>query len=79
MNPRVDAVKPNDDFTIELTFKNGEVRIFDMRPYLDIGIFKELRDINKFKLVRVSMGSILWQGGQDLCPDTLYIESKIAA
>ena len=76
MNPRVKDVKPNDDYTLVLTFTNDEVRIFDMKPYLDIGIFKELRDKSKYNSVRPLLGSIHWQTGQDLCPDTLYIESK---
>ena len=76
MNPRIEKVKPNDDYTLVLTFTNDEVRVFDMKPYLDIGIFKELKDKSKFNSVRPFLGSIQWQNGQDLCPDTLYIESK---
>ncbi|MFZ0389165.1 MAG: DUF2442 domain-containing protein [Calditrichia bacterium] len=78
MNPRVKKVKPKDDYTLVLTFTNEEVKIFDMKPYLEIGIFKELRDRGKFNSVRPFLGSIQWQEGQDLCPDTLYIESKKA-
>ena len=78
MNPRVKDVRPNNDYTLVLTFTNDEVRIFDMKPYLDIGIFKELRDKSKYNSVRPLLGSIQWQTGQDLCPDTLYIESKEA-
>ena len=42
MNPRVKNVSPNNDYTINITFDNGEERIFDVSPYLDKGIFKEL-------------------------------------
>jgi len=76
MNPRIKNVTPNSDFTLNLEFTNNEVKIFDVKPYLDIGIFKELKDYNKFKNVKVFMGSIQWSGGQDLCPDTLYLESR---
>jgi hypothetical protein len=78
MNPRVKEVKPKDDYTLILTFTNNEVKIFDMKPYLDIGIFKELRDKSNYNSVRPFLGSIQWRTGQDLCPDTLYIESKKA-
>ena len=77
MNPRIKDVKPNDDYTLILTFANNEIKIFDLKPYLDIGIFKELREKSKFNSVRPFLGSIQWQTGQDLCPDTLYLESKI--
>ncbi|MFQ5709730.1 MAG: DUF2442 domain-containing protein [bacterium] len=76
MNPRVKDVKPNPGYTLTLTFTNDEVRVFDMKPYLDVGVFKELRDKTRFNSVRPFLGSIQWQNGQDLCPDTLYMESK---
>ena len=75
MNPRVKAVKPNPDYTITLVFTNGEVRRFDVKPYLDTGIFQELRDMSVFNSVRPFLGSVQWENGQDLCPDTLYLDS----
>lgn len=75
MNPRVVAVWPNPDYTLTLTFGNGEVRIFDVKPYLNIGIFQELQDYRFFNSVRPFLGSIQWKNGQDFCPDTLYLES----
>lgn len=75
MNPRVKNVIPNDDYTLTITFSNEEIRVFDMTKYLDVGIFSELKDKNKFKTVSLFMGSIRWINGQDLCPDTLYFES----
>jgi hypothetical protein len=78
MNPRVENVSPNSDYTITLTFSNGEVKIFDVKPYLDIGIFKELKNPELFNSVKLLFGSITWLNGQGLCPDTLYLESKKA-
>jgi hypothetical protein len=76
MNPRVTNVKPEHNFNLLITFSNGEVRIFDVKPYLGIGIFKELRDMSLFNSVKPFLGSIQWANGADLCPDTLYLESK---
>ena len=76
MNPRIKAVKTAHDYTLILTFTNEEVRCFDMKPYLSIGIFKELQDKSVFNAVRPFLGSIQWPNGQDLCPDTLYEESE---
>ena len=75
MNPRVQAVRPNPDFTITITFANGEVRRFDVRPYLTRGIFRDLNSPELFNTVRPFLGSVEWNGGQDLCPDTLYLDS----
>lgn len=76
MNPRVKAVKANPDYTLTLTFTNGEVKVFDVKPYLDKGIFRELRDRNEFNSVKPFWGSIQWRNGQDFCPDMLYLDSK---
>lgn len=38
----VTEVKPQSDFILLLTFENGEKRSFDMKPYLEKGIFQEL-------------------------------------
>ena len=77
MNPRVKTVKPKPDYTLALTFTNGEVKIFDVKPYLNFGIFQELKDLSAFNTVKPCLGSVQWQGGQDFCPDTLYLESKM--
>ncbi len=76
MNPRVKDVKPQDDYKILLTFENGELKIFDMKPYINKGFFKQLQDKNYFNTVKPFMDSIAWKNGQDLCPDTLYLESR---
>ncbi len=75
MNPRVASVKANPDYTLNLVFSNGEVRVFDVKPYLELGIFRELKDRSLFNSVKPFLGSIQWQNGQDFCPDTLYLES----
>ncbi len=36
MNPRVKEVYPNQDYTIKVIFDNGEEKLFDVSPYLDI-------------------------------------------
>lgn len=55
-----------------LTFDNGEQRQFDMNPYLDKGIFQELKDINKFNSVRISFETIEGENEADLDPEILY-------
>ena len=68
-------VKPLDDYKLELTFKNDEVRVFDMKPYLEKGIYKELKDKNKFKSVKISFDSIEWCNQADIDPEFLYEKS----
>jgi len=75
MNPRVKHVSPNLDYTITITFTNGEVKLFDVKPYLNKGIFQELNDKKIFNSVRSVLGTLQWVNGQDFCPDMLYIDS----
>ncbi|HAQ18255.1 MAG TPA: DUF2442 domain-containing protein [Prolixibacteraceae bacterium] len=74
----VQDVKPQDDYFLLLTFENGEKRQFDMKPYLDLGIFRELKDIKLFNTVRTSFDSIEWANKADLDPEFLYQKSKKA-
>ena len=75
MNPRVRNVRPLPNYRLEIEFESAEIREFDLTPYLERGVFRELKDIAYFSRVQVSMGSIQWPHGQDLCPDTLYEDS----
>ena len=68
----VKDVKPRQDYKLILTFENGEKRLFDMSPYLDLGIFKELRDENMFNTVRVGFDAIEWANEADFDPEVLY-------
>jgi len=76
MSPRVIGVQPEQNFKLLITFNNGEIKSFDVRPYLEIGIFKELQDVSLFNSVKPFLGSIQWANGLDLCPDTVYLESE---
>ena len=73
MNPAVKSVEAREDHSLHIVFENGEVKEFDVVPFLDKGVFKELRDINYFKQVRVSFGAVEWPNEQDFSKDTLYV------
>ena len=71
----VKEVKPLNDYKLKLTFESGEKLLFDMKPYLNKGIYRELKDINKFKTVRLSFDSIEWCNQADVDPEFLYEKS----
>lgn len=76
MNPDAVKVIANDDYTLTVTFENGEVKIFDVKPFLNDGVFVELRNLAYFKTVKILNGTVSWNDKQDICPDTLYEDSK---
>jgi hypothetical protein len=71
---KVIHVKPLENYKLELTFNMDEVGVFDVKPYLDRGIFTQLKDISYFNQVRIFFDSIVWPNGQDFDPDHLYLE-----
>lgn len=68
-------VKPQDNYLLLLTFENGEKRQFDMKPYLEFGIFQELKDLRLFKTVKTCFDSIEWDNEADFDPEILYQKS----
>lgn len=75
MNPRVSKVIPTDEYKLLLTFANGEHGIYDCSEMLNFGVFQELQDKIYFKKVTVLDGTVFWPHEQDICPDTLYLDS----
>ena len=72
MNLQISAVTVQPQYKLYVRFKNGKVKLFDMRPYLNRGVFKELKNESYLKKVRVISGGIEWPHEQDLSGDTLY-------
>lgn len=75
MNPRVSEVSTTDDYQLNLLFTNGEQGIYDCSSLLDFGVFKELQDKHYFIQASVLDGTVVWPHEQDICPDTLYLDS----
>jgi hypothetical protein len=75
MNPSVIDVKPEKDCMLKLYFSNGEVRRFDVKPYLNDEVFRALKDEAVFNSVRPFLDTVQWSNEADLCPDTLYLDS----
>ena len=76
MRPKAINVKPKENYVLEIEFDNGEVKLFDVKPYLNHKAFETLKDIDKFNKVKVDGLSIAWENGADICPDELYNLSK---
>lgn len=70
---RIRSCKPNDDYTIWLQFDDGLSGTVDLRYLVDKGVFKALRDIEFFKLVRIdpTTETISWNEELDLDPYAL--------
>lgn len=76
MNPRVIAVRTMPDYLLEVEFSDRDKKVFNVKPYLDHGLFSELKDVKVFATATASLGTVVWANGLDICPDTLYLEGK---
>lgn len=72
MKAKAVEVKPLQNYTLQITFDNGESGIFDVKPYLEYIQFKDLKNEELFKTVKVAGLSIEWDNGADICPEELY-------
>ncbi len=75
IGPRVKEVTPEADYRLRVVFTNGEIGIYDCRHLLDFGVFKELRDVDYFRQVHVENDTVSWPHEQDICSDTVYLNS----
>ncbi len=75
MNPRVKDVSAISDYRLKIIFSNGEEGIYDCSHLLDFGVFRELKEVTYFNKVTALDGTAVWPHDQDICPDTLYLDS----
>ena len=80
----------NDDFTLTLTFDNGETRLYDMSPVLKPGtVFEPFMQIENFRRAYLDdthciawdidpniARNVVWGNKVDICPDSCYVDSK---
>jgi hypothetical protein len=73
----VKLVKPLSDYRIYIEIEDGRKGIFDLKPYLGHGVFRELQDIQYFNQVGILFGAVTWPHGQDIAPETLLEEMSL--
>lgn len=80
-------VKPTDNYTLEITFDNQEIRVYEMRDEL-VGVFSILKNVDKFKEVFIDENgniawdkdnmvdsNLVWNNRIDICKDSVYMNS----
>ena len=65
----VDYVK---DFTLSVTFSDGVKKVVDLQPYLNGGVFEQLKDLSQFRQYGLNHLTIEWACGVDLAPEFLH-------
>ena len=65
-------VEPQEDYSVVITYETGEIKRFDVKPYICGAWFGQLNDISVFNTVRPCGNTIEWEDGQDIAPHELY-------
>jgi len=68
----VTKVQVRPAYQLIIQFENGEIRHFDMSPYMDQKPWVKLKDSPLFYRAKVEYGTIVWPGEIDIDPETLY-------
>jgi len=78
MHPAVISVKCEDDYILSVYFDSGESGYLDMKPYLNFGVFRKIKDPVIFRTVHVSFDTIAWESGADIDPEFVYEKCRLA-
>ena len=71
----ISKAKQVGDYQIELVFNNKIKGVVDLKNTIFTDhrdIFKELKDLNKFKKFKIEFDTLSWENGLDLAPEFLY-------
>ena len=66
------AVEPQRDYSMLLTFADGEKRVYNARSLLDKKVCERLRDVSFFMKARAMYGTVVWNDEIDIAPEHLY-------
>ena len=68
----VSKAKYLDNYRIELTFNNGEIKTVDLQNELNESVYKPLRQLDYFRNFSVPYNTVEWSNGADYAPEYLY-------
>lgn len=68
----VTSVIANSDYTLLLTFANGENRVYNAKPLLEKKIYEPLKNLSFFMNAKVDGDTVVWNDDIDIAPEHLY-------
>lgn len=71
----VKDVCPKEDYTLILTFADGNKKLYNAKPLLEKPIYSELKNISFFLNAKVDCGTVVWSDDIDIAPEHLYESS----
>ena len=68
-------VKPLENYLLYIKFKNNEEKIYDMKEMLKFDYYKNLRNKDNFKKVKIFGITLKWSTGEDIEKEKIYFNS----
>ncbi len=68
---QVVKLSPKENYLLQVGLSNGKEGVFDVSTWLEMGIFKELKDRDYFRQAKITYGGIAWPNEQDFSADTI--------
>ena len=70
----VNKVHYFSDYKLYVELSSGVAGYFDVSPYLNKGIFTQLKEVDYLQLVKTDTFGVYWPKGQDFSADTIQHE-----
>ncbi len=76
ITPKIIKANALENYKIELLYETGEQKIYNMQGLINTCKFYEkLKDVKKFRKIKIVGLSIQWEDGEDIAPELLYNDS----
>ncbi|WPC40243.1 DUF2442 domain-containing protein [Clostridium sp. JS66] len=80
---RITKVTPNDDYSILIEFEGGNKILFNMQRLVNTIRYSSLKDIERFRNIRIEDKTIFWQevgsSKQNIIPIMLTLDNILFA
>lgn len=74
--PKPIEVKALENYDLYIKFEDGKEKIYNVKHLIEkFSFYKNLKDVNYFKCVKVNGNTIVWKNGEDIAPENLYYDS----
>jgi len=73
----IEQVEALNNYSLRIKTSDGNVGIFNIKPFLDYEAFRPLKELTEFRKVKNGGYFIEWECGADLSADTLEAKMKI--
>jgi hypothetical protein len=69
---KLESIVAKPDYTLFVTFENGEKKIYDFKPKLDLKIYEPLKNPSLFMKAQKNSYAVVWNDKIDIASEALY-------